>query len=133
MYAQATFTDHLDYWTKDNRDAYYPKTPPPTAGVMAPIRTATCRLPSHHPECSISPSERKHHHQLELNPVKNIISRIGLQKIQVFATGENLLTRPSSSRCDPFGGSPVLSFGRGKPAKLPHEQGHLSSAPNVTL
>ena len=90
-FAQVTvFKEHMDYWTPDNKGAYYPKPYIHSAGAVTAFQNknkqnsdrylqnaAYCRLKNL---------------TLSYNLPQDWVHRIGLQKLQVFFSGENLLT-----------------------------------------
>lgn len=90
-FAQVTvFKEHMDYWTPENKGAYYPKPYIHSAGAVTAFQNknkqnsdrylqnaAYCRLKNL---------------TLSYNLPQDWVHRIGLQKLQVFFSGENLLT-----------------------------------------
>ena len=90
-YAQVTvFKEHMDYWRPDNPGAYYPKPYINSAGGVAPYQdkniqrtdlylqnAAYCRLKNL---------------TLSYDLPNAWVHKAGLQKVQVFFSGENLLT-----------------------------------------
>ena len=90
-YAQVTvFKEHMDYWRPDNPGAYYPKPYINSAGGVAPYQdkniqrtdlylqnAAYCRLKNL---------------TLSYDLPNSWVHKAGLQKVQVFFSGENLLT-----------------------------------------
>lgn len=131
-YAQATlFTDHLDYWTEDNRDAYYPKPYLHTAGGIGTYQNRNMQTSSRYIQNAAYLRLKNITISYELP--KNIISRIGLQKIQVFATGENLLTWTKLAKMyDPEGVFTGASYG-GEAGKNYPMNKVISLGLNVTL
>jgi hypothetical protein len=90
-YAQVTvFKEHLDYWSETNTDAYYPKPYIHTAGGVVSFRNKTMQT------CD------RYLQNARYCRLKNITlsydlpvawtSKINLNKVQVYFSGENLLT-----------------------------------------
>lgn len=90
-YAQVTvFPHHMDYWTPENTDAYFPKPYIHTAGGVGPFQNK-----------NIQTSDRYLQNAAYCR-LKNItlsydlptawVEKAGLNKVQVFFSGENLLT-----------------------------------------
>jgi hypothetical protein len=90
-YAQVTvFKEHLDYWSETNTDAYYPKPYIHTAGGVTSFRNKTMQT------CD------RYLQNARYCRLKNITlsydlpvawtSKINLNKVQVYFSGENLLT-----------------------------------------
>lgn len=90
-YAQVTvFKQHLDYWTEDNPDAYYPKPYTAGAGAIAQYRNKT------------SQSSDRYLQNAAYCRLKNLTlsydlpeiwtSKMRLSKTQIYFSGENLLT-----------------------------------------
>ena len=90
-YAQVTvFKEHLDYWREDNPNAYYPKPYIHTAGDVAPYQNKikqTCdRYVQNAAYCRLK------NLTLSYDLPASLLEKTGLTKIQVFFSGENLLT-----------------------------------------
>lgn len=91
-YAQTTvFTQHLDYWTKDNRDAYYPRPYINAAGAATSQYTnktqQTCDLYLQNAAYC-----RLKNLTLSYDFPQKMIKKIGLTKLQVYFSGDNLVT-----------------------------------------
>ena len=90
-YAQVTvFKEHLDYWTEDNPDAYFPKPYINTAGGVtsysAKTKTVCDRYLQNAAYCRLK------NLTLSYDLPKSWIKRFGIEKLQVYFSGENLLT-----------------------------------------
>lgn len=90
-YAQVTvFKEHLDYWTEDNPNAYYPKPYIHSAGGVGPYTNKTkqsCdRYLQNAAYCRLK------NLTLSYDLPQELIRKVNLQKVQVFFSGENLLT-----------------------------------------
>lgn len=90
-YAQVTvFKEHLDYWSEDNRDAYYPKPYIHSAGGVGAFQNKT------------STTSDRYLQNAAYCRLKNLTvsyeiptawtTKAGMQKVSVFFSGENLLT-----------------------------------------
>lgn len=90
-YAQVTvFKEHLDYWSESNPNAYYPKPYIHTAGGVTPFSN------------KIKQTSDRYIQSGAYCRLKNItlgydlptawVNKVGLEKVQVFFSGENLLT-----------------------------------------
>lgn len=90
-YAQVTvFNDHLDYWTEENTNAYYPKPYTAGAGAIAKFRNKTSQVCDRYLQNAAYLRLKNLTVSYELpQPWMN---KIGLSKTQVFFSGENLLT-----------------------------------------
>ena len=91
-YAQTTvFTQHLDYWTEDNRDAYYPRPYINAAGAATSQYTnktqQTCDLYLQNAAYC-----RLKNLTLSYDFPQKMIKKIGLTKLQVYFSGDNLVT-----------------------------------------
>lgn len=90
-YAQATFfTQHLDYWTEDNPGAYYPKPYLHTAGGIGVFNNRNRQTSDRYLQDASYVRLKNLTVSYELP--KTIISHIGLDKVMVFFTAENLWT-----------------------------------------
>lgn len=90
-YAQATvFTQHLDYWTPENTDAYYPKPYMHTAGGIGIYQNRNMQTSDRYLQNAAY--IRLKNVTLSYDLPKSIVSHVGLDKVQVFFTGENLWT-----------------------------------------
>lgn len=91
-FAQVTvFEQHLDYWTPETPDAYYPN---PYASAVGPIRSYANKTQT------ISDRYLQNAAYLRLKNVtisyalpSSLISKVKLSRVNVFVTGENLYTR----------------------------------------
>ena len=91
-YAQTTiFNDHLDYWTEDNRDAYYPRPYINAAGAATSQYTNKTQLTSDQYLQSAAYCRLKNL-TLSYDFPQNMIKKIGLTKLQVYFSGDNLVT-----------------------------------------
>ena len=110
-YAQVTvFKEHLDYWTPDNRDAYYPN--PYTAGNQAvgKFRAKTSQKADRYMQNAAYC--RLKNVTISYDLPRAWIEKIHLTKAQVFFSGENLLTFTKlSSIFDPEGLFTQNSYG----------------------
>ncbi len=90
-YAQATFfEEHLDYWTEDNRGAYYPKPYLHTAGGIGTYQNRNMQTSDRYVQSAAY--IRLKNITVSYSLPSEIIKHVGLQKVQVFFTGENLWT-----------------------------------------
>ena len=90
-YAQATvFDQHLDYWTEENTGAYYPKPYLHTAGGIGTYSRRNMQTSDRYLQNAAY--IRLKNITLSYDLPKQIISRIGLDKVQVYFSGENLFT-----------------------------------------
>lgn len=90
-YAQVTvFKEHLDYWTEDNRDAYYPNPYTAAAGSIGRFRNKTSQKSDRYMQNAAYC--RLKNLTVSYDLPKAWIQKIGLDKAQVFFSGENLLT-----------------------------------------
>ena len=90
-FAQVTvFKEHMDYWRPDNPDAYYPKPYINSAGGVAPFQNkniqSTDRYLQNAAYCRLK------NLTLSYTLPDAWIKKLALQKVQVFFSGENLLT-----------------------------------------
>ena len=113
-YAQVTvFEEHMDYWREDNKGAYYPKPYIHTAGGHRPYNNknqqVTDRYMQNAAYCRLK------NLTISYDFPKAWVKTIGLQKVQVFFSGENLLTfSPLKGMYDPeaiFTGNSYTSEG----------------------
>ncbi|MFC3199639.1 SusC/RagA family TonB-linked outer membrane protein [Parapedobacter deserti] len=82
---QATiFEEHMDYWREDNTDAYFPR--PIMTGQSAKNRQVQTRY------LQDASYLRLKNMRVGYNFSKNVAGKIGLGDLQVYLTGENLLT-----------------------------------------
>ena len=90
-YAQATFfKEHLDYWSPENPDAYYPKPYLHTAGGIGIYNNRNKQSSDRYLQDASYIRMKNITLSYEL-PV-SLIKRLGLDKVQVFFSGENLWT-----------------------------------------
>lgn len=90
-YAQVTvFKEHMDYWSESNKGAYYPKPYIHSAGGVRPFRnkimTTTDRYLQSAAYCRLK------NLTVSYDLPTAWTAKIGLQKVQAFFSGENLLT-----------------------------------------
>lgn len=131
-YAQATFfKEHLDYWTEDNRDAYYPKPYLHTVGGIGIYQNRNMQTSSRYLQNAAY--LRMKNITLSYELPRSIISHAGLEKVQVFFTGENLWTVTKLAKMyDPEGVFTGASYG-GEAGKNYPMNKVLSIGLNVTL
>ena len=90
-YAQVTvFNEHLDYWREDNPNAYYPKPYTHTAGGIGPYQNKNKQTTDRY----LQDASYLRLKTLTLSyslPAK-WVEKIGFRGIQIYFTGENLLT-----------------------------------------
>lgn len=90
-YAQVTvFKEHLDYWTPENPNAYYPKPYIHSAGGVGPFRNKTSQTSDRYLQSAAYC--RLKNLTLSYDIPSAWSQKVGLQKVQVFFSGENLLT-----------------------------------------
>ncbi|MDE5687202.1 MAG: SusC/RagA family TonB-linked outer membrane protein, partial [Paramuribaculum sp.] len=90
-YAQATFfKEHLDYWTEDNPNAYYPKPYLHTAGGIGVYQNRNMQTSDRYLQSAAY--IRLKNLTLSYTIPQKWTNHIGLDKIMVFFTGENLWT-----------------------------------------
>ncbi|MGL4851171.1 MAG: TonB-dependent receptor [Phocaeicola sp.] len=90
-YAQVTvFKEHLDYWTENNPDAYYPKPYTAGAGAIGSFRNKTSQVSDRYIQNAAYC--RLKNLTLSYTLPHSIINKAGLNKVQMFFSGENLLT-----------------------------------------
>ena len=90
-FAQVTvFKEHMDYWRPDNQGAYYPKPYISTAGGVGPFQNkniqTTDRYLQNAAYCRLK------NLTLSYTLPDAWVKKASLQKVQVFFSGENLLT-----------------------------------------
>ena len=108
MWQSACFKEHLDYWTEDNKDAYYPK-PYLTNGITKNQATQTGYLQD-------ASYLRLKNIQLGYTLPKAWTSKFGVEKLRVYFSGDNLLTFSSmASQFDPEGLSGYWGSGKTYP------------------
>ena len=84
------FKEHLDYWTEDNRDAYYPKPYVAGSGAVGRFRNKTSQTVDRYVQNAAYC--RLKNLTISYNLPEKWISKIHLTKAQIFFSGENLLT-----------------------------------------
>ena len=90
-YAQVTvFKEHLDYWSESNPGAYYPKPYIHTAGGVVPFRDKTMTTSDRYIQSGAYCRLKNLTVSYDLPAIWT--NKVGLQKAQVFFSGENLLT-----------------------------------------
>ena len=90
-FAQVTvFSEHLDYWREDNPGAYYPKPYIHNAGGVVPFRNKIMQTSDRYLQSAAYC--RLKNITLSYNLPTAWVQKAGLQKVQVFFSGENLLT-----------------------------------------
>lgn len=90
-YAQVTvFKEHLDYWTEDNKNAYYPKPYTAGAGAINKFRNKTSQISDRYLQNAAYC--RLKNITLSYNIPEIWSKKIGLSKTQIFFSGENLFT-----------------------------------------
>ena len=100
-YAQVTvFKEHLDYWREDNKDAYYPRPYIHTAGGQKALNAKNHQVNDRYLQNAAYC--RLKNLTISYDLPKEWIKHIGLQKAQVFFSGDNLLTfTPLKGMYDP--------------------------------
>lgn len=100
-YAQVTvFKEHLDYWSESNPNAYYPKPYIHTAGGVTPFRNKTMTTSDRYIQSGAYC--RLKNVTLSYDLPAAWVNKAGLDKVQVFFSGENLLTfTPLKGMFDP--------------------------------
>lgn len=90
-YAQVTvFPEHLDYWTPENTGAYYPKPYIHSAGGVVPFNSKTQQRTDRYLQSAAYC--RLKNLTVSYDLPTDWAHRIGLSKLQVYFSGENLLT-----------------------------------------
>ncbi|WP_373806208.1 SusC/RagA family TonB-linked outer membrane protein [Bacteroides heparinolyticus] len=90
-YAQVTvFKEHMDYWREDNKDAYFPKPYIHSAGGVGPFQQKTKTVSDRYIQSAAYC--RLKNLTLSYDIPQRWTQKIGMQKVQVFFSGENLLT-----------------------------------------
>ncbi|TAJ11924.1 TonB-dependent receptor [Marinilabiliaceae bacterium JC017] len=79
------FEEHLDYWTEDNKDAYFPRPTLNNEGVIKNQQTSTRYLQN-------TAYLRLKNIQVYYNLPKKLIEKIKLQNAQIYVSAENILT-----------------------------------------
>ena len=90
-YAQVTvFPQHLDYWTESNTDAYYPKPYIHSAGGVGPYQNKNKQVSDRYLQSAAY--LRLKTLTLSYDIPQYLLKRIGISRLQVYFTGENLFT-----------------------------------------
>lgn len=90
-YAQVTvFKEHLDYWSESNPGAYYPKPYIHTAGGVTPFNNKTMTTSDRYIQSGVYCRLKNLTVSYDLPSIWT--NKVGMQKVQVFFSGENLLT-----------------------------------------
>lgn len=90
-YAQVTvFSEHMDYWREDNKNAYYPKPYTAGSGAVGQFQNKTTQTCDRYMQSAAYC--RLKNLTVSYDLPKTWINKIGLSKTQVFFSGENLLT-----------------------------------------
>ena len=90
-YAQVTvFPEHLDYWTPENTGAYYPKPYIHSAGGVVPFNSKTQQRTDRYLQSAAYC--RLKNLTVSYDLPTDWTHRVGLSKLQVYFSGENLLT-----------------------------------------
>ena len=84
------FKEHLDYWTPENPDAYYPKPYVAKSGVVGQFRNKTSQTCDRYMQSAAYC--RLKNLTISYDLPEKWISKLHLTKAQVFFSGENLLT-----------------------------------------
>lgn len=90
-YAQVTvFKEHMDFWSESNPNAYYPKPYIHTAGGVTPYQNKTKTMSDRYIQngayCRLK------NLTVSYDLPEAWVKKVSLQKVQVFFSGENLLT-----------------------------------------
>ena len=86
----SVFKQHLDYWTPDHPNAYYPNPYASPAGSINSFINKTQQVSDRYIQNAAY--LRLKNATISYSLPKPIISRFKLSKVSVFATGENLFT-----------------------------------------
>ncbi|EJW96933.1 TonB-dependent receptor plug domain protein [gut metagenome] len=90
-FAQVTvFKEHMDYWTPENPGAYYPKPYINSAGAVGPFQNKNTQTSDRYMQSAAYC--RLKNLTISYNLPSAWVQKAGLQKVQVFFSGENLLT-----------------------------------------
>lgn len=90
-YAQMTvFKEHLDYWTPENTDAYYPKPYTHAAGTVGQYTAKTQQVSDLYLQSAAYC--RLKNLTLSYDFPSKMIGKLGLSKLQIYFSGDNLLT-----------------------------------------
>jgi TonB-linked SusC/RagA family outer membrane protein len=86
----SVFKEHLNYWTPDNPNAYYPNPYAAPAGAIGSFINKTQQVSNRYLQSAAY--LRLKNATLGYSLPKSIIGRLKLSKVNVFASGENLFT-----------------------------------------
>lgn len=86
----SVFKEHLDYWTPDNPNAYYPNPYAAPAGAIGSFTNKTQQVSDRYLQSAAY--LRLKNLTLSYSLRKNMISGLRLNRVNVFASGENLFT-----------------------------------------
>ena len=90
-FAQVTvFKEHMDYWTPENPGAYYPKPYIHSAGAVGALQNKNIQTSDRYMQNAAYC--RLKNLTVSYNLPAAWVQKVGLQKVQVFFSGENLLT-----------------------------------------
>ena len=90
-YAQVTvFKEHLDYWTPENTDAYFPRPYTQAAGAVGQYTAKTQQTCDYYLQNAAYC--RLKNLTLSYDFPQKMIKKIGLTKLQVYFSGDNLVT-----------------------------------------
>lgn len=90
-FAQVTvFKEHMDYWTPENPGAYYPKPYIHSAGAVGAFQNKNTQTSDRYMQNAAYC--RLKNLTVSYNLPSTWVQKAGLQKVQVFFSGENLLT-----------------------------------------
>lgn len=96
-YAQVTvFKEHMDYWTEDNPNAYYPKPYTAGAGAIGKFRNKTSQKTDRYVQSAAYC--RLKNLTISYDIPTKWVNKIGMNKAQVFFSGENLWTSTSLAK-----------------------------------
>lgn len=100
-YAQVTvFEEHLDYWSESNPNAYFPKPYIHSAGGVAPYANKTMTTSDRYLQNAAY--ARLKNLTLSYDIPNSLLENIGINKLQVYFSGENLVTfTPLQKMFDP--------------------------------
>ncbi|MEJ7736864.1 MAG: TonB-dependent receptor [Chitinophagaceae bacterium] len=86
----SVFKEHLDYWTPDNPNAYYPSPYAAPAGAIGSFTNKTQQVSDRYLQSAAY--LRLKNLTISYSLRKNMISGLRLNRVNVFASGENLFT-----------------------------------------
>lgn len=85
-----TFKQHLDYWTADNPNAYYPNPYAAPAGAISSYTAKTQQVSDRYLQNAAY--MRLKNVTLSYSLPQAVLSKIKIRQVKIFVTGENLLT-----------------------------------------